>query len=71
MCDKVSCVQSFSTPWFLCARSNNHFLIFFLLETFNNLIQYQFDGEPYICIYKYYVFMLIHFVKFIKFKNMV
>ena len=24
----------------------NHYLIFYLLEVFNNLIQYQFDGEP-------------------------
>jgi len=38
-------MESFSTPWFLFAKPSNHFLIFYLLEIFNNIIQYQFDGE--------------------------
>ena len=46
-------LQSFSTPWFLCARPNNHFLIFYLLETFNNVIQYQFDGESVFYLFYY------------------
>ena len=37
--------QAFSTPWFLFASPTNHHLVFFLLEVFNNIIQYQFDGE--------------------------
>ncbi|XP_065899919.1 protein HID1-like isoform X2 [Dysidea avara] len=41
----IHLLESFSTPWFLCARPNNHFLVFYLLETFNNLVQYQFDGN--------------------------
>ena len=36
--------QAFSTPWFLYANPTNHHLVFFLLEVFNNVIQYQFDG---------------------------
>ena len=37
--------QAFSTPWFLFASPTNHHLVFFLLEVFNNIIQYQFDGK--------------------------
>ncbi|CAF0773436.1 unnamed protein product [Adineta steineri] len=37
--------EAFSSPWFLLAASDNHHLVFFLLEAFNNLIQYQFDGN--------------------------
>ncbi|GAU96136.1 hypothetical protein RvY_07624 [Ramazzottius varieornatus] len=37
--------EAFSTPWFLYATANNHHLVFFILETFNNIIQYQFDGN--------------------------
>ena len=41
-------MESFATPWFLCAKPTNHYLIFYLLESFNNIIQYQFDGKlPY------------------------
>uniref|UniRef100_A0A8C7MBE8 HID1 domain containing n=1 Tax=Oncorhynchus kisutch TaxID=8019 RepID=A0A8C7MBE8_ONCKI len=38
-------LEAFSTNWFLFSASQNHHLIFFLLEVFNNLIQYQFDGN--------------------------
>ncbi|ELU13895.1 hypothetical protein CAPTEDRAFT_157409 [Capitella teleta] len=38
-------LEAFSTPWFLYASPTNHHLIFFLLEVFNNIIQYQFDGN--------------------------
>ena len=48
-----SSVQAFSTPWFLFANSTNHHLVFFLLETFNNIIQYQFDGEFHCTLYVY------------------
>lgn len=37
-------LEAFSTPWFLFSSPQNHHLIFFLLEVFNNIIQYQFDG---------------------------
>lgn len=38
-------LEAFSTPWFLYASQNNNHLVFFLLEIFNNIIQYQFDGN--------------------------
>ncbi|XP_066923547.1 protein HID1-like [Clytia hemisphaerica] len=41
-------LEAFSTPWFLFANSTNHHLVFFLLETFNNIIQYQFDGNAHL-----------------------
>lgn len=41
----VHLVEAFSTPWFLFSSQNNHHLVFFLLEVFNNIIQYQFDGR--------------------------
>ncbi|CAF1370839.1 unnamed protein product [Adineta steineri] len=41
----IHLLEAFSSPWFLFAASENHHLVFFLLEAFNNLIQYQFDGN--------------------------
>ncbi|CAF1242035.1 unnamed protein product [Rotaria sp. Silwood1] len=41
----IHLLEAFSTPWFLFAAPDNHNLLFFLLEAFNNLIQYQFDGN--------------------------
>lgn len=38
-------LEAFSTPWFLFSNTTNHHLVFFLLEIFNNIIQYQFDGN--------------------------
>ncbi|CAG9561628.1 unnamed protein product [Danaus chrysippus] len=38
-------LEAFSTPWFLFSRPHHHQLVFFLLEMFNNMIQYQFDGN--------------------------
>ncbi|KAK0085383.1 hypothetical protein PV326_005932 [Microctonus aethiopoides] len=38
-------LEAFSTPWFLFSAPTNHHLVFFLLEIFNNIIQYQFDGN--------------------------
>uniref|UniRef100_A0A182WES2 Protein HID1 n=1 Tax=Anopheles minimus TaxID=112268 RepID=A0A182WES2_9DIPT len=38
-------LEAFSTPWFLYTAPSNHHLVFFLLEIFNNIIQYQFDGN--------------------------
>ncbi|XP_043211845.1 protein HID1-like [Amphibalanus amphitrite] len=38
-------LEAFTTPWFLFSAPNNHHLVFFLLEIFNNIIQYQFDGN--------------------------
>ncbi|XP_035468004.2 protein HID1b isoform X1 [Scophthalmus maximus] len=38
-------LEAFSTPWFLFSSTQNHLLVFFLLEVFNNIIQYQFDGN--------------------------
>lgn len=37
-------LEAFSTTWFLFSAAQNHHLVFFLLEAFNNIIQYQFDG---------------------------
>lgn len=41
----VHLVEAFSTPWFIFSSPTNHHLVFFLLEMFNNIIQYQFDGN--------------------------
>uniref|UniRef100_A0A914Y1R8 Protein HID1 n=1 Tax=Panagrolaimus superbus TaxID=310955 RepID=A0A914Y1R8_9BILA len=41
----VHLVEAFSTPWYLFSSPNSHHLVFFLLEVFNNIIQYQFDGN--------------------------
>ena len=38
-------LEAFSTQWFLFSNPTNHHLVFFLLEIFNNIIQYQFDGN--------------------------
>ncbi|XP_030064185.1 protein HID1 [Microcaecilia unicolor] len=38
-------LEAFSTAWFLFSAVQNHHLVFFLLEVFNNIIQYQFDGN--------------------------
>ncbi|CAF4322795.1 unnamed protein product, partial [Didymodactylos carnosus] len=38
-------LEAFSSSWFLFSAAENHHLVFFLLEVFNNLIQYQFDGN--------------------------
>ncbi|XP_005801514.1 protein HID1-like [Xiphophorus maculatus] len=38
-------LEAFSTTWFLFSTVQNHHLVFFLLEAFNNIIQYQFDGN--------------------------
>lgn len=37
-------LEAFSMPWYLLSAPQNHNLVFFLLEVFNNIIQYQFDG---------------------------
>lgn len=52
-------LEAFSTPWFLFSSPSNHHLVFFLLEIFNNIIQYQFDGNSnlvYTIIRKRHVF---------------
>lgn len=38
-------LEAFSTPWFLFSAPQNHHMVFFLLEVYNNIIQYQFDGN--------------------------
>ncbi|XP_018653293.1 hypothetical protein Smp_050890 [Schistosoma mansoni] len=38
-------LDAFSQPWFLYSNPSNHQLVFLLLEVFNNIIQYQFDGN--------------------------
>eukprot|EP00041_Stephanoeca_diplocostata_P036436 m.1331669 g.1331669 ORF g.1331669 m.1331669 type:complete len:768 (-) comp24866_c0_seq6:3369-5672(-) len=44
----VHLFEVFSSPRFLFAKERNHHLIFFLLESFNNLIQYQFEGNQHL-----------------------
>ena len=44
-CKLLHLLEAFSTPWFLFSNPTNHHLVFFLLEMFNNIIQYQFDGN--------------------------
>ncbi|XP_057681874.1 protein HID1-like isoform X2 [Corythoichthys intestinalis] len=38
-------LEIFSRPCFLFSAPRNHQLVFFLLEAFNNIVQYQFDGN--------------------------
>lgn len=38
-------LEAFSNPTFLFSNQTNYFLVFFLLEILNNIIQYQFDGN--------------------------
>ncbi|TRY93317.1 hypothetical protein DNTS_029250 [Danionella cerebrum] len=40
-------LEAFSTNCFLFSAPQNHHLVFFLLEAFNNIIQYQFDGKSH------------------------
>lgn len=52
-------LEAFSTSWFLFSNPTNHHLVFFLLEIFNNIIQYQFDGNSnliYTIIRKRHIF---------------
>ena len=49
-------LEAFSTPWFLYAQPSNHHLVFFILEVFNNIIQYQFDGKCFILL----LFVILH-----------
>uniref|UniRef100_A0A0N5BZ59 Protein HID1 n=1 Tax=Strongyloides papillosus TaxID=174720 RepID=A0A0N5BZ59_STREA len=37
--------EAFTTPWFLFSSPNNYTLVFLLIDVFNNIIQYQFDGN--------------------------
>uniref|UniRef100_A0A0N4ZBJ9 Protein HID1 n=1 Tax=Parastrongyloides trichosuri TaxID=131310 RepID=A0A0N4ZBJ9_PARTI len=37
--------EAFTTPWFLFSNPNNYTLVFLLIDVFNNIIQYQFDGN--------------------------
>lgn len=58
----VHLFEVFSSPRFLFAKEQNHHLVFYLLETFNNLIQYQFNGNHhlvYVLIRKRNVFQRI------------
>nr|CAH8864940.1 unnamed protein product [Trichobilharzia regenti] len=38
-------LDAFSQPWFLYSSPSNYQLVFLLLEVFNNIVQYQFDGN--------------------------
>ncbi|CAG8581716.1 6258_t:CDS:10 [Paraglomus occultum] len=42
----VQLFSSFTTPSFLLAEEGNHLLAAYTLETFNNIIQYQFSDNP-------------------------
>lgn len=44
----VHLFEVFSSPRFLFATEDNHHLMFFLLEAFNNMIQYQFEGNQHL-----------------------
>lgn len=55
-------LEAFSTPWFLFSAPSNHHLVFFLLEIFNNIIQYQFDGKE--TIFSFIIFSVLDFNSF-------
>lgn len=48
-------LDAFSQPWFLYSNPSNHQLVFLLLEVFNNIIQYQFDGKRVWIIYSHFL----------------
>ena len=41
----LNLLEIFSTPWYLLSDRKHYRLVVFLLEVFNNLVQYQFDGN--------------------------
>ncbi|KAF8569827.1 hypothetical protein P879_07036 [Paragonimus westermani] len=43
-------LEAFSQPWFLYTGQTHYQLVFLLLEVFNNIIQYQFDGKSIILV---------------------
>ncbi|CAG8738664.1 13751_t:CDS:10, partial [Cetraspora pellucida] len=44
----VQLFSSFSSPGFLLADEGNHRLVGYMLEAFNNIIQYQFSDNPHV-----------------------
>jgi hypothetical protein len=40
----VNLFQLFTSPRFLYAAEGNHAYVALLLETFNNIVQYQYEG---------------------------
>ena len=50
VCDQVAAVKLvsllhlFTAPKFLYAAEGNHVYVSLLLETFNNIVQYQYEG---------------------------
>ncbi|KAG9288895.1 hypothetical protein G9A89_019517 [Geosiphon pyriformis] len=44
----VQLFVSFSTPGFLLSEEGNHRLVGFILEAFNNIVQYQFSDNPHV-----------------------
>ncbi len=43
----VNLLQLFTSPKFLYASESNHVYVSLLLEAFNNMIQYQYEGYIY------------------------
>lgn len=60
-------LEAFSTPWFLFSSPTNHHLVFFLLEIFNNIIQYQFDGKIYLFFPSLFEYLLRNCAKMIQY----
>lgn len=51
----IQLFETFSSPYVIFTEPNYHQLVLFLLEIFNNLIQYQFDGNTnlvYVILHK-------------------
>jgi hypothetical protein len=48
----LSMFDAVSTPAFLLQNHYNHALVFFLLDVFNNIIQYQFSGVSVVNMYR-------------------
>ncbi len=44
----VCCVQLFSTRKFLFTRAENHTFVEHLIDTINNLVQYQYEGNGHL-----------------------
>lgn len=48
VCARAHVFQLFSSPRFLLARPDNHVFLEHLLDTINNLVQYQYDGNGHL-----------------------
>lgn len=62
----VNLLQLFTAPRFLYAAEGNHAYVSLLLETFNNIVQYQYEGERHDAIYHAARVLCVYIVRFLR-----